>query len=350
MTPIERVVATLTGQTPDRVPVVLYYQGMMQWDLQALDYTWEEALNHPRKLFQAIERQYLEYVFDNFMVPTEYRVVGEALGSKIGYTLKTGNGMRMPFVKDWVVKEPKDVLKLKPSDPQKDGRMPVILNVIKRLKRKYPEVPIIGFVASPCCSLTDVFIGHFKGLFVEMVRNPQFIHDLLDVITESTANFAKAMIEAGAAGIGTEEPVTDVISLEQYEEFIVPYHRRIRDAIAPAPYALHQCGDATPFIPTIIENIKPAAFAFHDVVDYNWVKETYGDKVLLAGGPPCSKDGDVLMTGTPEDVDRAVKEYLKMGMPGGKFWLTAGCEVHQDVPPENLKAFIRAARLYGHYN
>ena len=55
MTPLERVVATLTGQTPDRVPVILYYQSMMQRDLQVLDYTWEEALWHPRKMFQAID-------------------------------------------------------------------------------------------------------------------------------------------------------------------------------------------------------------------------------------------------------------------------------------------------------
>lgn len=351
MTPIERVVATLTGQTPDRVPVILYYQSMMQRDLQALDYTWEEALWHPRKMFQAIERQFIEYEFDNFFLPTDFRLIGEALGSKVGYTLKTGNGMRMGFIKDWVVKEPKDVLSLKPADPQKDGRMPVILETIKRLKRKYPNVGIAGFVEGPPNTATDVYAGHYKGFFIEIVRNPQFLKDLLEVITESAINFAKAMLEAGAAAIATVESMIDeALSPEQYEEFVIPYHRKIRDAIAPAPYVFHQCENATPFFDLIVEKVEPAVVAFHEQVDFKWAKEKYGDKVILAAGPAVSKVGNNLVDGTPEDVIKEVKEYLDIGMPGGKFWLTASCEVHHAVKPENLKALIKAARLYGNYN
>ncbi|MBI4774180.1 MAG: uroporphyrinogen decarboxylase family protein [Deltaproteobacteria bacterium] len=351
MTPLERVVATLTGQKPDRVPVILYYQSMLQRDLQFLDYTWEEALWHPRKLFQAVERQYTEYEFDNFFLPCDFRIEGEALGSKVGYTLKTGGGMRMGFIKDWVVKEPKDVLKLKPADPEKDGRMPVVLETIKRLRRKYPDVGIAGFVEGPPDTATDVYAGHYKGFFVEIVRNPKFLHDLLEVVTESAINYAKAMIGAGAAAIATVESMIDeAVSPDQYEEFVIPYHRKIRDAIAPVPYVFHQCEDATPFFDLIVNKVEPAVVAFHEQVDFKWAKEKYGDKVILAAGPAVSKAGNNLVHGTPEDVIKEVRHYLDIGMPGGKFWLTASCEVHHDVKPENLKALVQAARLYGTYN
>lgn len=350
MTPLERVVATLTGQEPDRVPVVLYYQSMLQHDLKYLDYTWEEALWHPRKLFQAVERQYTEYEFDNFFLPCDFRVEGEALGSKVGYTLRTGDGMRMGIINDWVVKEPKDVLKLKPADPQNDGRMPVILETIKRLKKKYPNVGIAGCVVGPPITATDVYAGHFKGLFVEMMRNPSFVHDLLEVITESAIGFAKAMIEAGAVAIATvESMVNEAISPEQYDEFVIPYHRKIRDAIGAVPYVYHQCEDATPFFDLIVEKVEPACVAFHEQVDLKWAKEKYGDKVLLAGNVPVSKVDNPLVDGTPEDVIKAVRKCLEIGMPGGRYWLSAGCEVHHVVKPENLKALVQAARLYGTY-
>lgn len=351
MTPLDRVVASLTGQTPDRVPVVLFYQSMLQNDLKVLDYTWEEALYHPRKLFQAVERQYTEYEFDNFFLPCDFRLEGEALGSKVGYTLRCGEGQRMGIIKEWVVKEPKDVLKLKPADPQNDGRMPVTLETIRRLKKKYPQVGIAGFVVGPAITSTDVFAGHFKGLFVEIVRNPKFVHDLLDVITESAIGFAKAMIEAGAAAIATVESMIDeAVSPQQYDEFVIPYHRRIRDAIAPVPYVYHQCENATPFLDMIVNKVEPAVVAFHEQVDLAWAKEKYGSKVILAGNVPVSKANAVLVDGTPEEVIKDVRERLKIGMPGGKFWLSAGCEVHHLVPPENLRAMIRAARIYGTYS
>ncbi len=136
MTPLERVVAALTFKKSDRVPVALYFQSAAQHDFVDLDYTWEEGLNHPRKLFQSIERQYTEYGADNFFLPVDFRVEGEALGSKLNYMLKCGGGMRMGVVSEWVVKTPADLAKLSVPDPTKAGRMPVILEVIRRTEEE----------------------------------------------------------------------------------------------------------------------------------------------------------------------------------------------------------------------
>ena len=183
------------------------------------------------------------------------------------------------------------------------------------------------------------------------MRNPQFLHDLLEIVTESAIGFAKAMIDAGAAAIATVESMIDeALSPDQYAEFVVPYHRKLREAVAPVPIVYHQCENATPFLDMIVDDVQPAVIAFHEQVDFRWAKERFGDKVLIAAGPAVSKAGNNLVSGTPEEVIKEVKEYLDIGMPGGRYWLTAGCEVHHDVKPENLKAMIKAARLYGTYN
>lgn len=348
MTSAERVAATLAGQSPDRSPVFPIYIGMLQNELKYLDYTWEEALWHPRKLFQAVERQYTEYEFDFFFLPCDFCLEGEALGSKVSYKLKAGGGMRMPIVTECVVNEPGDVLKLKPADPHKDGRMPIVLETIKRLKRKYPDVPIAGFIFGPTGTATDVYEGRYEGFYMQIVKNPAFLHDLLEVVTASAINFAKAMIDAGAAAIATIEWMTnEVCSHEQYEEFVIPYHRMLRDAISPVPMIFHQCLNATPFFDMIVNKVKPAVVSFHESVDFRWAKKTYGDKVVLATGPMVSGTENNLAKGLPEDVVKETIGYLQIGVPGGRYWLTPGCEIHQDVKSENLKALVQAARLYG---
>jgi MtaA/CmuA family methyltransferase len=350
MTPIERVVASISSKTPDRVPVILYFQSAVQHDLKELDYTWEEALNHPRKLFQAIERQYTYWGADNFFLPVDFRVEGEALGSKVTYKLKCGEGFRMGVVTEWAVNDKSDLDKLTIPDPTKDKRMSITLEVIRRLAKKYPQVPIAGFVNGPPDTAADVYVGRYPGIFVEMVNDPDWVLRLFDKCAETSIAFAKAMIEAGACAIATVEGgmIDEAVSPEQYAKFVVPGHKKIREAIG-VPYVYHQCENATPFVDIIVNEIKPAVLCVHESVDLKWLKENYGDKVVLAGGVAASKAGAPLMDGTPEDVFRDAKKSLEIGMPGSGFWLTAGCEVHHACKPENIKALVQAAKEYGVY-
>jgi MtaA/CmuA family methyltransferase len=342
MTPLERVVAA-------RVPVALYFMSGIQHDIVDMDYTWEEVLNHPRKLYQAVERQFTVYGADNFFVPVDFRVEGEALGSKVEYRLKTGGGMRMAWVTDWALKDKKDLDKFSVPDPTKAGRMPVILEVIKRLKAKYPDVPIVGFVNGPPDTMTDFYLGHFRQLFVEIASDPKFVHECLELCTQSAIVFAKAMLAAGAVAIATVEGgmIDEAISPAQYGEFVVPYHKKIRDAIG-APYIFHQCENATPFMDMIVDEIQPACVAFHDSVDLAWAKERYGSRVAIAGNVGISKVGAPFY-GTRDDVLQAAKKCLEIGMPGSGFLLSAGCEVHHGIPIENVSALREAADRWGRY-
>lgn len=350
MTPIERVVAALTFKTPDRVPVVLYFQSAVQYDLKELDYTWEEALNHPRKLFQAIERQYTYWGADNFFLPVDFRVEGEALGSKVTYKLKCGEGFRMGVVTEWAVNDKSDLDKLTIPDPTKDKRMSITLEVIRRLAKKYPQVPIVGFVNGPPDTASDVYVGRYPGIFVEMVNDPEWVLRLFDKCADTSIAFAKAMVEAGAVAIATVEGgmIDEAVSPEQYAKFVVPCHKKIREAIG-VPYVYHQCENATPFFDLIVNEIKPACVAFHDSVDLKWAKEKYGGKVGLAGNVGVSKAGASMMDGTPEDVRQEAKKCLEIGMPGSGYALSAGCEVHHACKPENIKALVQAAKDYGVY-
>ncbi len=117
--------------------------------------------NHPRKLFQSIERQYTEYGAHNFFLPV-HSGRGRGLGSKLNYMLK------VPAASAWVssangLSRPLRILPNFQSRPHQGRRMPVILEVIRRTKKKYPDDV---FVNGPPDTVTDV---------LEVVRGSMWI-------------------------------------------------------------------------------------------------------------------------------------------------------------------------------
>ena len=57
---------------------------------------------------------------------------------------------------------------------------------------------------------------------------------------------------------------------------------------------------------------------------------------------------ETMILGTPEDVDKAVKECVKVGYDCEHgYILCTGCDLNGAVPLENLDALMAAVRTYG---
>jgi uroporphyrinogen decarboxylase len=350
MTPLERVVAALTFDTPDRVPCATYFQSALQFIIRDDDYTWQEVLNHPTKLARAVEKQYTKYGMDNLYLPVDFRVDSEAFGGKCEYILKTGEGFRMPVVTEFAVNDVSEIDDLEVPDPKTAGRCPIILKAIEKLSEKYGnKVPIVGFINSPLDVATDIIKGHYSTVMPMIAKDPDSLHKLLQKITDFNKEFGNAMVEAGAHALSTVSGGFNhlTISPKQFAEFLTPYHTQLVKAYN-VPYIFHQCQNATPFMDEISKT-GCAAIAFHELVDLKWAKETYGKKHALAGNVAVSEGDSVMCAGTPDDVLEAAKKCIEIGKPGSGFLLSAGCEVHHAVREENIYALVKACKLYGKY-
>jgi uroporphyrinogen decarboxylase len=350
MTPLERVVATIKRETPDRVPVVLYFQSAAQFAAVRDDLTWQELLNNPTKLYKSVLLQYEHYGADNFFLPLDFRADGEAFGSKVDYILKVGGGMRMPVVTQFAIQSKDEIDDLEIPDPLKAGRNPVILETIRKLSKKYGNtVPIVGFLNSPPDVATDIIKGHYSTVFPMMANDKPAMHKLLKKITEYEIEFGKAMVAAGAHALASVSGGFNHLTIgpDQYKEFVADYQAKIVKGVG-VPYCFHQCQNATPFLDHMV-NTGAGAIAFHELVDLKMAKEKYGKKVILAGNVGVSDGTSVMYSGTPEMVEEATKKAIEIGKPGGMFWLSAGCEVHHALPEENIFALIKSAKKYGKY-
>jgi uroporphyrinogen decarboxylase len=74
------------------------------------------------------------------------------------------------------------------------------------------------------------------------------------------------------------------------------------------------------------------------------LKLSYGDKIVFHGGFDTQKK---LPNGTPDDIEREVKELIDAMYGGGGYIFAAAHNIQEDVPPENIIAMFRAAREHG---
>ena len=69
-------------------------------------------------------------------------------------------------------------------------------------------------------------------------------------------------------------------------------------------------------------------------------------RLVLWGNLDC---GELLVRGTVEELERAARECLKKGMPGGRYIFGSSNSISWATPPENLLAMLRVGEEEGRY-
>jgi len=135
--------------------------------------------------------------------------------------------------------------------------------------------------------------------------------------------------------IGVGDSVASLISPQMYQDYVLPFEKRLFDAIheAGAAVKLHVCGD-------ISRSIHLMARTGCDIIDIDWMVPVDKSRTLV--GPDVTLAGNfdpsaVLLQGSPQDVADAARRCIEMG--GRRFILQPGCEVPPGTPEQNLRAF-----------
>ncbi len=140
---------------------------------------------------------------------------------------------------------------------------------------------------------------------------------------------------------------------DSFRDIYMPAYRRINDYVhshCRAKTFYHSCGSIRKLIPYMIEAgvdiLNPVQSSAADM-DPAELKAEFGDKIVFWGGGLDTQY--TLPKGTPEEVREQVKERMRIFKPGGGFVFTQEHNIQCDVPFENIKAMIEAAREFGAY-
>lgn len=116
------------------------------------------------------------------------------------------------------------------------GDLDYVMEAIRLTKKDLNgKVPLIGFAGAPWTILSYMIEGHGSKTFSKakkfLYTQPQLAHQLLEKITQSTINYLKAQVEAGADLIQLFDSWAGILSPVQYNEFSLKYIAKICDAL-----------------------------------------------------------------------------------------------------------------------
>lgn len=338
MSPRERVLAAARGQEPDRVPVVPMIR---ESAIKEAGLTFAECYRHPERYVEAQMRCLrdtgVDAVWDLFGIPA----LEEAAGSEL--TLPEDEP---PTITDPVLKE-RDLAQIRRIDPVRDGRMPQLIEIVRKLRKSVgPDIPVFAWVSAPFRSAC--MLRGLSNLFMDMYDDPGFVSDLVDYCVGPSVEFALALAEAGAdvIEIGNASASSAMISAQAYAQWVHPSNKAIASELKKADVVtmMHICGDLNDRADmTFTEGLDIVSFEKLDVPKF---KAKYGRDTCLLGYVGSSS---TLLRGTYEEVEEEAKQCIRDAGAGGGFILSADCVVPRDTPLENVQAMVRAAERYGRY-
>jgi uroporphyrinogen-III decarboxylase len=238
---------------------------------------------------------------------------------------------------------PETVRRLRVPDPETAGRMPEKLEAIRLLRRRFGDAVLIeGSCAAPYSA-----VGLLYGLEEAMVlgvTDHALLADTCAFFVEAQERYIRAQVAAGADAIwlGDCNAFSAMLSVEQYRHFAAPSCRALveRAHACGALVHLHNSEISLPHLLAECElgvdivNCGPAA----DIVE---VRKGLTGKTCFTGNlDPI----EVLMRGSPADVERETERIVSAAFPEGGYMFSTGEMNPRDVPAENMKAMVTAAR------
>jgi MtaA/CmuA family methyltransferase len=256
------------------------------------------------------------------------------------YRETQGFGAEILFVEDAVprcvtppLESNKNLEQLLSPDPKQSERMRDRLQGVETMHREGGgRFSVMGWIEGPAAEAAN--LRGVTNFLMDLMMDPDYAGELMDLCVAAGIAFAQAQIEAGADTIGIGDAIASQVSPDMYGEYIFPREKALVDAIHVAGgwARLHICGDTTHLLPWFAQ-------LGCDIIDLDWqvdltlARRILGpDQVIVTNLDPVRE----VMDAKPKAIGKRLQQlYEKVG---NRLMVGAGCEIPQDTPPANLKA------------
>lgn len=203
------------------------------------------------------------------------------------------------------------------------------------------RVPLIGFAGAPWTIFSYMVEGNGSKTFSKARRmlytDPQTSHLLLEKITDSTINYLKGQIDAGADMIQVFDSWGGILGPDQYQEFSLRYIRKIAEAIDEVPVTIFAKGAY--FVLKDLNDFPCNTVGLDWNMDIDEAKRLLPNKTLQGNLDPC------LLYANAEQIAEETHRMIEQ-FGSHPFIANLGHGVYPDTPPENVKAFVDAVKSY----
>jgi uroporphyrinogen decarboxylase len=332
----ERVFTALQRKEPDRVPYCelgvdrALAQRLMGWgapmsqatNLEANAYTLEEA----KALATFLHMDNISYV----------------LRAPVYARKQAGRDGRL-FYGEGMIRTEADLALLQLPDPHDDALYAEAEHFAKN-KGEYSA----WFVTRIGIFPTMLSLG-LENFSLALYDNRPFIETALDRYCDWIAVVAERACHLGFDVFASTDDMAfntaPFFSPAVFRELVLPRYRMVAKQIT-LPWIIHSDGNVLPFVDDLlsvgITGLHPNE---RGAMDIRAMKQEYGDRLCLLG----NVDLNLLGMGSPEAVDREVRELIHDVGPGGGYIVTSGNSLAAYLKPENVLALSEAVQKYGRY-
>ncbi len=330
MTPRRRFLSALYGGRVDKVPAMTLSSVITLEAMEIADAYFPEAHLDAEQMARLAATAHEDLGLDTVMPVFHSQLEADALDAATWW----GTVDNWPATSAHVLHDPEDFSI--PSDYLKRPSFEAVLGAIRLLRKRYPEVAIVGKVYGPW-SVGFHLVG-IENFLMGTITEPDAIRRYLEVLLPASMMSAHAQFEAGAdAVMWADHANRELVSPQTYRDFLLEMHQQVTEEMG-GPSILHCCGETTDRIDYFAE-AGWDCFHFESQVDPHVAKEITGGRMSLMGN---INNPTTLFSGTYDDCYQACMNVLEAGVDG----VAPEGSVPLGTKMEVLQALADSARDY----
>lgn len=238
--------------------------------------------------------------------------------------------------------------------PLVQGAIPEYLfrafDAVKRQARE--ELSIHGSIYSPITHFFELF--GYEDALVGLATDASKAHAVLDRLADGVIAWALALVERGAEALDHSSAfvAAPFLSRKMYQEFVVPYERRVNEAVKAAGGVIytHSCGRIGDRLDLLeatgtqgIDTLDPPPLGNGDLTV---AKRDFGERLFFKGN---MNSVALLNYRTKAEVIAEATRPLRIGKPGAGYILSTACSVAPRVEPWKLELLTPLSEEIGRY-
>jgi uroporphyrinogen decarboxylase len=287
----------------------------------------------PELMFAAHRAAYLEYRQQVISVAIDiYNLEAEAYGARVSASTPDA----IPAIHKPLLSSVDEGIHLKPFDPQRDGRIAMMLAVGQRLKREFPEADVRLPVGGPFSIAFN--LRGINDLCLDAALEPEKLAQMLLHLAENQAVLCRAVAQAGLDVAFFESAAAPpILSPRQFHELEMPALRRVLEIAANCvghPVPCISGGNTYPVLDDILStgtNYLACNVETNQAAFVERVSRTHPQVMIRV-----NLDPGVVACHDPERIHRAIDYVLQIA--GGRPNCVMGTgAMPLETPPENIR-------------
>ena len=271
---------------------------------------------------------------DAAIIFSDILVIPEAMG--LPYQMIEAKG---PWFEN-TVKNKADVDKLKVAEA---SDLDYVMKALQLTKKELNNrVPLIGFAGAPWTLFAYMIEGSGSKTFSKakqfLYTQPEAAHALLEKITQSTINYLKGQVAAGADLLQLFDSWAGVLSETMYYEFSLKYISKICDALSPLVPVTVFAKDAHYAVKKISET-SCSSIGLDWTIDPKTARSQAGNKTLQGNADPCLLYADEKKI--ISDAHAMLKAFGK-----DRYICNLGHGLYPDLDKQKVKLFVDVVKDY----